>query len=238
MSSIEVIWNDAEWLNQARLLIKGLTKFSLYSRIGLIIRHSKRNEPSILDEDQNMELTEEGKQIARLFGSYLPKSKNLIIFHSGVNRCLETAEQIHQGFLESGGSSLLKGECNLLRGIGLDPNLFMEELKKYSLVDVVIRWTAGLYPENSWPTFTSYCKRSASVIWTYLENLNQNTLVIFITHDLHSIILRYGWFGFPLDIRGIDYLGGFAFAFESNMLKVLDYGMIKTTEIPFYYKKE
>jgi len=49
MTNFEEIWNNAKWLKQARLLITGLNKFSLDSSIGIILRHSKRNEPSLWD---------------------------------------------------------------------------------------------------------------------------------------------------------------------------------------------
>jgi len=235
MMELEKLWKSAKWLEQAKLLISGFNDFPLDSSTGLILRHSKRNEPSVWDENQNMDLTEEGKQLARFFGTKLPTSKKLIIFHSGVDRCRETAEQIHEGFSKNGGESIIKGECLILRGIGLDQKLFIEELKKYSLIDVVTRWLSGLYPDDKWPPFNGYCQRTAKIIWPYIQEQDQNTLTIFITHDIHSIILRYGWFGFPLDIRGIEYLGGFAFAFKDDKFHVLDYGQIKTTEIPYYW---
>jgi broad specificity phosphatase PhoE len=233
----EEIWNSAEWLGQARLLLSGLDRFPLISSIGLILRHSRRNEPSVWDENQNMELTEEGKEMAHFFGTKLPESKELILFHSGVDRCRETAEYIQRGFSENGGKSILKGECLILRGIGLDENLFIAELKKYSLIKVIIRWTAGLYPEDQWPSFKKYCQRSAKTIWPFIQNQDPNTLSIFITHDIHSIILRYGWFGFPLDLRGIDYLGGFAFIFKEKSIQVLDYGEVKAAELPYYWQR-
>jgi len=233
----EEIWKSAKWLEQGRLLISGFEDFPLDLSIGLILRHSKRNEPSLWDENQNMELTEEGMEIARLFGTKLPETKRIILFHSGVNRCRETAEKIHDGFTEIGGKSTLKGECSILRGIGLDPKVFIEELKKYSLINVIKRWINGLYPEDKWPSFTSYCKRAANIIWPFIEKQKKNIITIFVTHDLHSIILRYGWFGFQLDMRGINYLGGFAFIFDRDSLKVLDYGMVKTAKFPYYWKQ-
>jgi broad specificity phosphatase PhoE len=237
MPDIEEIWNRAEWLEQARWLISGFDNSPFVSSTGMILRHSKRNEPSLWDEDQNMELTEVGKKIARLFGTKIPISKNLIIFHSGVNRCRETAELIAEGFSEIGGKALMKGECLILRGIGLNQNLFIEELKKYPLVEVIMRWIAGLYPEEQWPSFKNYCQRTANLLWPFIEKQKQNTLSIFITHDIHSIILIYDWFGFPLDLRGINYLGGFAFTLWDNMIQVLDYGELKTTEIPYYWNR-
>ena len=234
MKDTKVIWNTAEWVEQARLLISGFDNSPLVSSTGLILRHSKRNEPSLWDVDQNMELTKEGKEIARVFGTKLPISRKLIVFHSGVNRCRETADQIIKGFSEKGGEGIMKGECLILRGIGLNQNLFINELKKYPLIEVVERWIAGLYPEDQWPSFKNYCKRTAKLIWPFIEKQENNVLSIFVTHDIHSIILRYGWFGFSLDMRGIDYLGGFAFAFKNDMIHVLDYGELKAVEIPFY----
>jgi len=234
MKKLEEIWNSAEWLEQARLLIAGFEYFPLDLSLGLILRHSQRNEPSLWDKNQNMELTEEGREIARIFGTKLPEKKRLILFHSGVNRCRDTAEKIHEGFTEIGGKSEIKGECSILRGIGLDPKIFIEELKKYSLINVIKKWINGLYPEDKWPSFQSYCKRASNILWSFVEKQKKNLFTIFVTHDLHAIILRYGWFGFPLDMRGINYLGGFAFIFNRDSLKVLDYGEVKTAKYPYY----
>ena len=90
------------WTKQAKSLINGLEKFPPRSKITIIIRHSQRFEPKLVDESElknaNMELTPLGEEIAMIFGENLPVYRTVRLFHSPRNRCKKTAEKIHQGF--------------------------------------------------------------------------------------------------------------------------------------------
>jgi broad specificity phosphatase PhoE len=240
---IEEIWSKGSWTKQARNLIENLEELSIYSKKVLIIRHSQRHEPKLADENKYMELTSQGRKIARLFGMKLPKKKTIRLFHSPVNRCKETAEEIYEGFKESGGKSILKGECTAVFEIGINMNSFMAEAQKfrydeyfYNYQKIFFRWVAGFYPPDEWSSLIQYSQNAAKVIWNELKLAPQNGIDIYVTHDWHLMTLRFGWFGLPPDDKWVGYLGGFAFTFEKEHILLLDYGRSKKVEIPYWWK--
>jgi hypothetical protein len=232
-------WNKEAWTEQARDIIKNLKNSVFKSKSILILRHSQRYEPELSDEHQYMELTPQGRSIARIFGRKLPKKKIIRLFHSPVKRCKDTAEEIHTGFEEIGGESIFKGECNVLWGIGINNQFFISELKRLPYIEVFFRWASGFYTLEKFPSLTLYCQRAADAIWSQFKVVSENNLDIYITHDWHLTAFRYGWFGLPPEERWVGYLGGFAFELEENRIKLLDYGEIKALEAPHWweYKK-
>jgi len=109
---INKIWKEADWPSEARQIINGLKKFPDDSKIILLLRHSQRNEPKGFNVDADLNLTHQGREIAKIFGENLPKSKPIRLFHSKADRCRETAEEIFNGFKKIGGEAVLEG--NLL----------------------------------------------------------------------------------------------------------------------------
>lgn len=238
MGKVNDLWAQFDWLRETKLLLKSLKDFLVKdSKSALILRHSKRFEPSPWEEDASMELTDDGLEAAFVFGRKLPPYRNLKLYYSPVKRCQETAEQIHKGYLSIGGNSEIYGEFNILQGIGLDKESFIIELRKYPIHIVVKNWVAGLYPKDKWPSYQKYYQKAAEVITTQLVQLEDNTLAVFITHDIHLMILRLGWFGLPITDKWISYLDGFAFSFENDKIKLLDSAKIELKEIPNWWNK-
>lgn len=101
----QTIWREADWCYQARTIIQGLNQFPQKAKIVLFIRHSQRSESNDAKELENLGLTNEGCEIAKIFGALLHKERKLRLFHSPSPRCVETAEKIHQGFRKIGGIS-------------------------------------------------------------------------------------------------------------------------------------
>lgn len=233
--NIEKIWNKEVWLEQARGIINNLDQFSLSSKIILILRHSQRFEPKLTDENQYMELTSQGRIMARFFGEKLPNNRTIRLFHSPVNRCKETAEEIHVGFKENGGESIFKGECKVVWGIGLKREFFMSELQKHRDIDIFYRWVAGFYKPDDMPSITTFCQKAANVIWNQFNKEPEKGIDIYISHDWHMNSFRFGWFSLPPEDKWIGYLGGFAFTFEEDHILLLDYGEFKSIEIPYWW---
>jgi len=233
--NIQDIWNNAVWTEEPRYIIKNLNNSSFDSNLILILRHSQRFEPELSDENQNMELTPEGRSIARLFGMKLPKNRIIRLFHSPVNRCKETAEQIHAGFKEIGGESIFKGECPVVWRIGINNKLFMSELQKYRDAELFFRWASGFYTQEEFPSLILYCQRAAEIIWNQLKLAPKNGIDIYISHDYHLNAFRYGWFGLPPEDRLVGYLGGFIFTLVENHFILSDYGEIRAIEPPHWW---
>jgi len=235
--NVEEIWEQAEWVSQSRDIIRKLDEFPSNSKIILVLRHSHRNEPKLLDEVHKLRLTPQGHAIAQKFGESLPKIRPIRLFHSIVWRCAETAEDIHNGFNNLGGESELMGEFAPLHNIGINDRAFLGQLKNYHFRDILYRWVVGFYRSEDWKPFASYCQKTAQLILKHLKNAPENGIDIHVTHDWHLMSLRFGWFGLPPDSQWVKYLGGFAFAFEDNHILLLDRGVYKSVQAPHWWKK-
>lgn len=240
--NIEKIWNESTWLKQARNVIDGLEKFSPSSKIIMIIRHSQRYEPEMIDENDlknaNMELTPLGCEIAQKLGEKLPKNRPIRLFHSPRNRCKETAEKIYEGFTNSGGTATFKGECESLYGIRINMQSYLDEFNKYKDHQVILRYVAGIYSPDLWPPSEIFYQKSGQKIWEQVEDASDKGIDIFISHDFHIMTFRFGWFGLPPDERWIDYLGGFAFSITGDDILLSDYGKFFKIGIPYWWKNK
>ncbi|MFX1324633.1 MAG: hypothetical protein ACFE8N_06740 [Promethearchaeota archaeon] len=235
--NVDEIWEEAEWVSHARTIIENLNKFPKDCKIILVLRHSHRNEPKILEKVHKLRLTPQGHAIARKFGESLPKHRSIRLFHSIIWRCEETAENIHNGFKSIGGRSEIKGKLAPLYEIGIDNNSFLDQLKGYHFSEILLRWVAGFYLPEEWTPFIQYIKNATQVIWNQLVDAPEKGIDIFVTHDWHLMTLRFGWFGLPPDDRWVYFNGGFAFTFEDKYISLLDYGEFKKIEFPHWWKK-
>ncbi|MBY8987777.1 MAG: histidine phosphatase family protein [Candidatus Lokiarchaeota archaeon] len=236
------IRKEHPWTKQASYIIESLDKFPADSKMIVILRHSQRYEPKLVNENDlkgaNMELTPLGQEFAKIFGGNLLKDRKVRLFHSPRNRCKVTAEKIYQGFKEVNGKGDIIGECNALHGIGINSKSYLEEFNTYKDYQVILRYLAGVYSPDLWPPAQPFYEKSGELIWSQIENISEGGINIFITHDFHTMIFRFGWFGLPPDERWVDYLGGFAFSIMEDHILLLDYGKFIKLGIPYWWKNK
>jgi len=242
VKSNKQIWEKYPWTKQARNIIDYLDKFPANSKIIIILRHSQRYEPKLVNENDlkgaNMELTPLGEEFAKNFGGHLPKDRYVRLFHSPRNRCKVTAEKIYQGFKEVNGKGNVLGECNALYGIGINSQSYLDEFNTYKDYQVILRYLAGVYSPDLWPPVQPFYQGSGEQIWSQLESISEGGINIFVTHDFHTMIFRFGWFGLPPDERWVNYMGGFAFSIMEDHILLLDYGNIVKLGIPYWWKNK
>lgn len=235
------IWEENRVTAQARKLVIGLDRFPVQSKITIIMRHSQRFEPKLVNESDlegaNMELTPLGEKLAKLFGESLPKNRKVRLFHSPRSRCEVTASEIYRGITEVNGSGHLIGECSALYGIGINGQSYLDEFNSQKSYQVILKYLAGIYSPELWPPAEPFYKKSGETIWNQTETISQGDINIFVTHDFHIMIFRFGWFGLPPDKRWVNYLGGFAFSIMEDHILLLDYGKLIKVSIPFWWKK-
>ena len=233
----EKIWKESEWTNEARQIIDGLKKFPDNSKITLILRHSHRNEANAFKKGHKERLSPQGHLIAKKFGENLPRSRSIKFFYSHIWRCEETANDIHEGFENLGGTSELKGELKSLQSIGItDEQFFLNEFSNVPILDIFYRWAVGFYNPDVWKPFIEYCQSIAQIILDKVKNSPKNGLDIFVTHDFNILALRFGWFAL-LPKKWVKFLGGFAFTIEEDHHLLLDDGELKSVAIPHWWKK-
>jgi len=235
-------WEENTWTKQASNIIEGLGKFPAHSKIIIILRHSQRYEPKLVKENDlkvaNMELTPLGREIAENLGEKLPIDRRIRLFHSPRNRCKETAEKIFQGFTKVKGKGIFMGECKSLHGIGINTQSYLDEFNQYKDYQVILRYLAGIYSPDLWPPAHPFYQRSGQQIWSQNDNNSEDGIDIFISHDFHIMIFRFGWFGLSPDERWINYLGGFAFSIMEDHILLLDYGKLIKLGIPYWWKNK
>jgi len=236
------IWEDRPWTKQASNIIEGLDKFPAQSKIIMILRHSQRYEPKLINENDlkgaNMELTPLGEELAKNFGENLPNDRAVRLFHSPRNRCKVTAEKIYQGFTEVNGKGTLIGENNSLYGIGINSQSYLYEFNTIRNYQVILRYLAGVYSPDLWPPAQPFYQKSGEEIWSQVYNISEGGINIFVTHDFHIMIFRFGWFGLPPDERWVNYLGGFAFSIMDDHILLLDHGELIKLGIPYWWKNK
>ena len=178
------VWEENIWTKQASNIIEGLGKFPAHSKIIIIMRHSQRYEPKLVNENDlkeaNMELTPLGQEIAKKFGEKLPVDKTIRLFHSPRNRCKETAEKIYQGFTKVNGKGIFIGECKSLHGIGINTQSYLDEFNKYKNYQVILRYVAGVYSPDLWPPSQSFYQKGGQQIWSRTESVSEGGIDIFI----------------------------------------------------------
>ena len=235
-------WEEYPWTKQAGTIIEGLDKFPAHSKIIIILRHSQRYEPKLINENDlkgaNMELTSLGEEVAKKFGENLPIDRAVRLFHSPRNRCKVTAEKIYQGFTEVNGKGTLIGENNSLYGIGINSQSYLYEFNTIRNYQVILRYLAGVYSPDLWPPAQPFYQKSGEEIWSQVYNISEGGINIFVTHDFHIMIFRFGWFGLPPDERWVNYLGGFAFSIMDDHILLLDHGELIKLGIPYWWKNK
>ncbi|MFX1314616.1 MAG: histidine phosphatase family protein [Promethearchaeota archaeon] len=231
----EEIWKKVGWAAQAHQLIKGLQKFPEESKIIIILRHSHRDKMKPNEIHRNMKLTSQGHEIAKKFGERLPINRPIRLFHSIVERCQETANDIFAGFEKIGGIGELKGVYTPLYNIHIIPELFLNELKKYTLLEITYRWIAGLYSSDQLTPPEIYSRNAAECIWNQVESAPHKCIDIHITHEILIMGMRFNWFGLPPDDKWVNFLGGFAFTFLDNYILLFDIDRLITVEIPYWW---
>lgn len=229
------IWKNADWTKEARLLLHGLNHFPKDSKITLIIRHSHRNSIRTLSDMAGIRLTPLGHIIAKIFGSKLPRERSIRLFHSPIQRCRETAEDILEGLNRVSKKGILKDPLDELYDIGVNADFLFNETQKYPEMQFLNRWAADLYkPENVTP-FDEYCQNAAKIIWDNNKDIEDANIDIYVSHDLIILTYRLGWFGLSPNWKWPSFLGGFAFIINDSEILLLEDGKIITVENPYWW---
>ncbi|GAH10567.1 unnamed protein product, partial [marine sediment metagenome] len=76
------LWKEHPWTKQASNIVEGMDKFPTNSKVNIILRHSQRYEPRLVDEKDlkgaNMELTPLGQEVAKIFGVYFCSKQDFV----------------------------------------------------------------------------------------------------------------------------------------------------------------
>lgn len=237
MMDTKNLWEMLDWAIHARKLIEGLDNFPNDEKIIILLRHSERYEIDSVWKPQELLLTPNGHQIAKMFGEKLSIERSIRIFTSFAPRCQETAKDIIEGFKTNGGKAELKGNLEPLYKLGVDRKFFLTQIKNNELVKYIQNWANGAFPSDKAQSLSSYSMNSAKIIWNLIREAPNNCIDIHVTHEIPIMGLRYGWFNLLPDEKWVNFLGGLAFSFRKGQITLFDIDRFITVDVPQWWKK-
>ena len=197
----------------------------------LFLRHSHRKSSNDPLELQKLGLTAKGHEIAKIFGTSLPRKRSLQIYHNPSPRCQETAESILEGFRKIGGSGKLMGSTSPLNNTKSNRGFITTQALKYRGIKFIQQWHDDFFPKESIVSFSDYCTNVYKQIKDDLMKTQPGGISIHVSHDLFIIGLRYGWFNQIIENEWVSFLGGFAVSFHNGQNSLLDIGNISIEAI-------
>jgi len=174
----------------------------------LILRHSEREEPDKFKDILEAKLTLRGQQAAFEFGRSLPSNRKYIIYHSPIERCQVTAEQIHEGIASRLVPSTVKGVLDSISDIKTNRKEISKIIER-DYPNFLFYWIANFYPTDVVESSFSISKRISKDIDKHFKSADDNTVFIYITHDWQVTGVFFHFSAILNTIDWIDYLDGF-----------------------------
>ncbi|MHA1720400.1 MAG: histidine phosphatase family protein [Promethearchaeota archaeon] len=221
------------WGKGALSLLAKLKNGNLIKKVPtiLMLRHSEREEPEILEEIFNAPLTERGRKAAYEFGNNLPRKYNYHFFHSPVERCKNTAEEIRRG-LSNTDSAFSIEPLESLYKVVCDYEKFKTNLKRTQM-KFLDYWIGNFYDPNEIEPALAVAERMAEDLRKIIKNQDGNTINVFVSHDFHVILAQFFWTGILATNEWIQYLDGFIMQFLDD--KMIFYSKNETREVSYPY---
>jgi bisphosphoglycerate-dependent phosphoglycerate mutase len=116
----------------------------------LFIRHARRHVVKNMETQHHVLLTGKGKKDARRFGKRIALyHDNVIIFHSPIERCIQTAEHICKG-IEDRNHCTIGGTIPVLGGhyLAKNPDLISDYFNRYGNITFLRKWFDNEFDED------------------------------------------------------------------------------------------
>ena len=202
----------------------GVIKSTECDRIGVILRHSVRDQGRIGEvANPNMVagLTPHGHSESRRFGQSLPRGFNLVVGYSPVPRCVETATGIMDGYSRVNSGSI--------SDIGVDDSLavthfFARDVKamesyreKVGGLPFLRQWLDGSLPVGMMKSPSEVKQFVVSSVSKDLKAHRAPLLRLWVGHDYGLILLIETIFGGRFkEIKWVPYLDGIVFCLSGE----------------------
>ena len=228
MDRSEENWHRQKWLSDARRLIIWVNSRPLAHPILLAVRHSHREPVKTLDEMVDRRITELGHEMSKEFGRRLPIGRRVIIRHSRIQRCRETAEDLADGIREMGGKIRQLEELGILIG----PRVQDAEIWNNVGVDgievakFVNDYADGRFDENRIERFEIYRERLIEGTFGTLNAAQPGDLYVYVTHDAFLLMAKRAYVGRAVvDADRPPYLGGWSLSREAEGIRLFEGGV-------------
>jgi bisphosphoglycerate-dependent phosphoglycerate mutase len=201
--------------------------------LAIMVRHAER-EP-ILDYANAFDacLTEKGKSDAHLFGKNMKKIGQTALYHSPVQRCVQTADCVCAGLESNGTQAHVVGSIFDLGGAYIvGPwHEIAASIDRYGHFTFVRKWFNDEFP----PDFIMPLDLAAATQLRILANqlLSGDSSSINITHDWNIMVLREYYFDSRHEDIGVpEYLDGLCAFMQDGLLHLIHHELEKVIQPP------
>jgi broad specificity phosphatase PhoE len=196
------------------------------------IRHSERTIASREEiqlglmkyDGRKLLSTPTGLRAAMEFGLSLPVDREYTLYHTRSTRAYETAEAIHRGIVEAGGSAEIGGIIPYSPVLDGDTFNWWVQSRKWFPQDgaysYTCQWIAGLIPKTTIEPSGEFAQELARISMENLKAASSTAFHIYVSHDMYIATLIFHWFGIPPYTNGIRYLEGFLLQISEEGLNV------------------
>jgi broad specificity phosphatase PhoE len=214
------ILETLKWAKNARQLLNHAAKLIPDLPAYLFIRHSHRLDPADRSQMWKEPITEFGSNIAQEFGRRLASisSRNILLYHSPLLRCQQTAMKILEGIKSvNGKGSLIGPKSELLDLEGKQTEIDkIEQSDKFNYVNY---WVLGFYRPEIIEPACHYGLRMVKML-QQLNITDPNTLVLMVGHDDRLLGFRAVCTGICVDSDWLPFLGGYIFQFTTQSIQI------------------
>lgn len=177
--------------------------------VAAVIRHAEREPIPEIGRSHEAMLTAAGARSARDTGSRLPAGRAIVLWHSPVKRCADTARELAAGFSAAGGQASVAGPDMVLGAPYIRDLRATYELLG-TLGDPFVRaWFAGAVPAAVIEPLAVATRRLVGAVAARLRDAAPGALLVLVTHDWNVMLLREGVLGVRFEDAGWpDYLDG------------------------------
>ncbi len=178
-------WNNLDWLENGRNLVKWVISKPADSRIMLLVRHSHREEIGDHTKQLSTELTDLGKQTSYEMGRRLPSYLPTHFFFSFVSRCYQTAEEMSKGHQANGGKVIDLDPLPILATPEIYDDAVWSNLQPdgTNITDYVNNWGDGKFGDMI-EDMDQYKVRLLEDTVHRILGTSESQMHIHITHDL------------------------------------------------------
>lgn len=181
----------------------------------LLLRHAPRGEISDPRTGNDVPLTPEGQELATQLGvriaDLLRNDDVVVLGHSPVFRCEQTARAIHAGLSTAARSARVIGKRGHLGGPYLiDPKPALDEAARLG-PRFVREWFNGALPPSLVQPLTEAARSQIADALEVLDGPERPRLAVLVSHDWNLMLVREHVFGIRHEEAGwIDFLDGVA----------------------------
>jgi broad specificity phosphatase PhoE len=200
---------QAETMLGARLL-EALAQVPASQGVVAVLRHSARDDITDVRDAPFVPLNAYGLEAARALGAALPKGRRLILRHSPIPRCQQTAEEILAGY----GSGELQGADE---GLGIPYVLDLDRLAGLAGHMGQREFAGKWFADELDPGVVQPAEEAARALATLasdrLRAAQPGELHLLVSHDWNVLLLRERLMGIAHgDVGWLDFLDGVVFA--------------------------